>query len=79
MGANKSIGILGYNTEEKVYTYYAVNNSNMKMASLPRDGEGRHLDLHRSRHDGRQEDQDAGRHQGDFARGVQLPDGHAGT
>ena len=22
MGANKSIGILGYNTEEKVYTYY---------------------------------------------------------
>jgi hypothetical protein len=36
MGTNKSIGILGYNTEEKVYTYYAVDNTNMNMASVPK-------------------------------------------
>lgn len=36
MGPSKSIGILGYNTEEKVYTYYATDNSNMNMASVPR-------------------------------------------
>jgi hypothetical protein len=36
MGATKSIGILGYNTEEKVYTYYAVDNTNMNMASVPK-------------------------------------------
>lgn len=36
MGPSKSIGILGYNTEEKVYTYYAVDNSNMNMSSVPR-------------------------------------------
>jgi hypothetical protein len=34
-GQTKSIGILGYNTEEKVYTYYGVDNSNMTMASVP--------------------------------------------
>jgi hypothetical protein len=36
MGSNKSIGILGYNSEEKVYTYYAVDNTNMNMASVPK-------------------------------------------
>jgi hypothetical protein len=36
MGRSKSIGILGYSTEEKVYTYYGVDNSNMTMASVPR-------------------------------------------
>ena len=36
MGATKSIGILGYNTEEKVYTYYAVDNTSMNMASVPK-------------------------------------------
>ena len=36
MGASKSIGILGYSTEEKVYTYYGVDNTNMLMASVPR-------------------------------------------
>jgi len=36
MGPTKNIGILGYNTEEKVYTYYGVDNSNMTMASVPR-------------------------------------------
>ena len=36
MGSNKSIGILGYNTEEKVYTYYAVDNTSMNMASVPK-------------------------------------------
>jgi hypothetical protein len=36
MGPNKGIGILGYNTEEKVYTYYAVDNTNMNMATVPK-------------------------------------------
>jgi hypothetical protein len=36
MGPSKSIGILGYSDEEKVYTYYGVDNSNMTMASVPR-------------------------------------------
>ena len=36
MGASKGMGILGYSTEEKVYTYYAVDNTNMAMASVPR-------------------------------------------
>ena len=35
-GPTKSIGILGYSAEEKVYTYYGVDNSNMTMASVPR-------------------------------------------
>jgi len=35
-GPSKSIGILGYNTEEKVYTYYGIDNSNMTMASVPK-------------------------------------------
>jgi hypothetical protein len=36
MGPSKGIGILGYNTEEKVYTYYGIDNSNMTMASVPK-------------------------------------------
>ena len=36
MGPTKSMGILGYSTEEKVYTYYGVDNSNMTMASVPK-------------------------------------------
>jgi hypothetical protein len=36
MGPTKSIGILGYSPEEKVYTYYGVDNTNMTMASVPR-------------------------------------------
>jgi hypothetical protein len=36
MGPSKGLGILGYNTEEKVYTYYGVDNANMTMASVPR-------------------------------------------
>lgn len=36
MGPSKSIGILGYSTEEKVYTYYGIDNSNMTMASVPK-------------------------------------------
>ncbi|MGI9040676.1 MAG: DUF1579 family protein [Gemmatimonadales bacterium] len=35
-GPSKSLGILAYSTEEKVYTYYGVDNSNMAMASVPR-------------------------------------------
>jgi hypothetical protein len=36
MGPVKNIGILGYSAEEKVYTYYGVDNSNMTMTSVPR-------------------------------------------
>ena len=36
MGPTKSIGILGYNPEEKVYTYYGVDNSGMTMSSVPK-------------------------------------------
>jgi hypothetical protein len=36
MGPNKNMGILGYSPEEKVYTYYGVDNSGMTMASVPR-------------------------------------------
>jgi hypothetical protein len=36
MGPSKGIGILGYNTEEKAYTYYGVDNTNMTMASVPK-------------------------------------------
>ena len=36
MGPSKSIGILGYNTEDKAYTYYGVDNSGMTMASVPK-------------------------------------------
>jgi hypothetical protein len=35
-GPMKSIGILGYSSEEKVYTYYGVDNTNMTMASVPK-------------------------------------------
>ena len=35
MGPSKSIGILGYSAEEKVYTYYGVDNSNMAMTTIP--------------------------------------------
>lgn len=36
MGPMKSIGILGYSPEEKVYTYYGVDNSGMVMTTVPR-------------------------------------------
>jgi Protein of unknown function (DUF1579) len=36
MGPVKNLGILGYSAEEKVYTYYGVDNSNMTMTSVPR-------------------------------------------
>jgi hypothetical protein len=36
MGPMKSIGILGYSSEEKVYTYYGTDNSGMTMTSVPR-------------------------------------------
>jgi hypothetical protein len=35
-GPSKSIGILGYSAEEKAYTYYGVDNTNMTMASIPK-------------------------------------------
>src|SRR5918992_422641 len=36
MGPSKSIGILSYSPEEKVYTYYGVDSSGMTMTSIPR-------------------------------------------
>ena len=36
VGPTKGIGILGYNAEEKVYTYYGIDNSNMTMATVPK-------------------------------------------
>jgi hypothetical protein len=36
MGPTKNVGILGYSPEEKVYTYYGVDNSGMTMASVPK-------------------------------------------
>jgi hypothetical protein len=36
MGPSKSIGIMGYSTEEKVYTYYGADNTMMSMTSVPR-------------------------------------------
>lgn len=35
-GPTKGIGILGYSTEEKAYTYYGLDNSPMTMMSVPR-------------------------------------------
>jgi Protein of unknown function (DUF1579) len=34
-GPGKSIGILSYSPEEKVYTYYGVDNTGMTMATVP--------------------------------------------
>lgn len=36
MGPLKGLGIIGYNAEEKVYTYYGIDN--MGMGSLSKDG-----------------------------------------
>jgi hypothetical protein len=36
MGSTRSLGIIGYSPEEKVYTYYAVDNSGMTMATVPK-------------------------------------------
>ena len=36
MGSSKSMGIISYSPEEKVYTYYEVDSSGMTMASVPR-------------------------------------------
>ena len=80
MGPTKSLGILGYSTEEKVYTYYGVDNTNMTMASVPKGTRaGRHLDLHRRKHDGGPEGQIAGHAQGALSHPVHLQDGIPGT
>jgi hypothetical protein len=36
MGPSKGIDILGYSSEEKVYTYSGVDNSGMSMTTIPR-------------------------------------------
>ena len=36
MGPMKGIGIMGYSSEEKVYTYYGLDNSGMVMTTVPR-------------------------------------------
>jgi len=35
MGSFKGLGILSYSPEEKVYTYYSVDNTGMTMATVP--------------------------------------------
>lgn len=35
-GPMKSLAILGYNTDEKVYTYYGVDNTPMNMNTVPK-------------------------------------------
>ena len=35
-GKNKSIGILSFSPDEKVYTYYGVDNTRMAMTSVPK-------------------------------------------
>jgi len=35
MGSFKGLGILSYSPEEKVYTYYSVDNAGMTMATVP--------------------------------------------
>ncbi len=80
MGPTKSIGILSYSPEEKVYTYYGVDNSNMTMASVPRGTlRGDTWTYTRRRHDGRPEGQIAGDDQGAPTQVVQLQDGDTGT
>jgi hypothetical protein len=34
-GPTKGIGIMGYNADQKVYTYYGIDNTAMVMASVP--------------------------------------------
>ncbi len=36
MGPTKGLGIMGYSTEEKAYTYYGLDNTAMAMSSVPR-------------------------------------------
>jgi hypothetical protein len=36
MGSMKSLGIMSYTTEEKVYTYYGIDNSGMVSTSVAR-------------------------------------------
>lgn len=36
MGPMKGMGIMGYSSEEKVYTYFGVDNSPMAMTTIPR-------------------------------------------
>ena len=36
MGPTKELGILGYSTEEKIYTYYGADNSGMVMTTVPK-------------------------------------------
>ena len=36
MGPSKGIGFLGYSPEDKVYTYYGIDNRPMAMTSIPR-------------------------------------------
>ncbi|PYR57269.1 MAG: hypothetical protein DMF85_14150 [Acidobacteria bacterium] len=62
MGPSKSIGILGYSGEEKVYTYVGLDNSNMSMTSV----------------DGRTESENPRHHQGAVADRLHLQDGNAG-
>jgi hypothetical protein len=36
MGPMKGLGVMGYSAEEKVYTYFGLDNSGMSMTTIPR-------------------------------------------
>lgn len=36
MGPMKGLGVMGYSAEEKVYTYFGLDNSSMSMTTIPR-------------------------------------------
>ena len=73
-GPMKSVGIMSYSAEEKVYTYYATDNSGMTMTKrTARDGQGRHMDLYR-----RPEGQGARDAQRGVADLLHVHDGDAG-
>ena len=75
-GPTKGMGIMSYNTEEKAYTYYGLDNSPMSMSSV--HGTGRHLDVQRRGQDGRQAGQVALRHQAGHPDQLHVQVGDAG-
>ena len=81
MGASKSIGILGYSPEEKVYTYYGVDNTNMTMASVPKGTvQGDTWTYTDQGMMGGKKIQDAGRSsRSSLPTSYSFTDGHAGT
>ena len=40
MGPTKSLGILGYSSEDQAYTYFGVDNTGMSMITIPKGAPG---------------------------------------